>query len=242
MSTVSYDSKTMTVTVDDTQVREGLGDLAAKAPAVMKVAINTTARQMRKDEISEAGKRYALTAKGKERLKHLKQRKKASNTSLVNIHRQDDLGHKFDMAYFQHRTTEVHTGWDAVVNSPKYYSVKVLRGGSFQKLGAEDNRSKSFLATFTNQKAGNEHTGMVRRKLDKYTGSYYTKKGHRRWRASRNGEKKGVEPLETTARPGASSMERKVWDDTVEEMTEKNLQENVQKRMEQVIAKAAKKG
>lgn len=241
MSKTSYDADTMTVTVDDTEVQQGLGGLSAKTPNVVSFAINKTARQMRREEIAEADDRYALTERGREKLKHLKERKRASKRSLENVSRQDDFGHKFDAGYFEHKTEDVHTGWDAVMNSPEFYSVRVLKSGGFKNLVEESNRSKSFLAVMTNTKAGNEHTGMLRRKTDKYTGSFHTKKGHRRWRASYNGQKKGVEPLDTTAYPGASSMQRKVWDETVEEHTEQNLQENVTKRMEQVVRNAAKK-
>lgn len=241
MSKTTYDADAMTLTVDDSQVQEGLGELAAKTPAVLKTAINKTARQMRKEEISEAEKRYALTPKGKAKLKNLKQKRKATNKSLVNIHRQSDLGRKLDMAYFQHRPDVVHTGWDAVMNSPEYYKVRVLKSESFQNIVGTSNKSKAFLATFTNQKADNKHIGMVNRKLDKPSQNFRTKSGKRRWRASRTGTGSHVEALETTARPGASSMQRKVWDETVERNTEENLQANVEKRMEQVIAKAAAK-
>lgn len=241
MSVTTYNAETTTVTLDDSEVQQALGDLAAKTPAVMKTAINKTARQMRKDEITEAERRYALTPKGKAKLKDLKQRKKASNSSLVNIHQQSDFGHKFDAAYFMHKPETTRTGWNAVMNSPRYHQVKVLKSKGYQDLEEESNRSKAFLATFTNKNANNEHLGMVRRKLDRYTGSFYTAKGHRRWRASRSGDKKGVEALETYVFPGASSMQRKVWDDTVEQNTEERLQENVQTRIEQVVQKAAKK-
>jgi len=236
VSTTSYNPDTMTVTVDDAGVQQALGDLAEKTPAVIKTAINKTARQMRSAEIREAKSRYALTPKGQEKLKNLKQTRKATNANLENIHRQNDMGRKLDMAYFQHRTSEVHTGWDAVMNSPRYYTVKVLKSEGFHNIVEGENKSKGFLAQFSNG-----HIGMVNRKLDHYTQNYRTKKGKRRWRATVDGKKKGVEALETTARPGASDMEAKVWRDIVREETEGNLQENVQKRIEQVVANAAKK-
>jgi len=207
VSTTSYNPDTMTVTVDDSEVQQALGDLAAKTPAVLKTAINKTARQMRKEEIKEAKSRYALNPKGQEKLKNLKQKRKATNTSLVNIHRQNDMG------------------------------VKVLKSVGYHNIEAGKNKSKGFLAEFSNG-----HIGMVNRKLDHYTQNYRTKRGKRRWRATVNGEKKGVQALETTARPGASDMEAKVWRDIVREETEGSLQENVQKRIEQVVAKAARKG
>ena len=43
-----YDASTMTVSVNDEEVYRALGVLADKAPAALKVAINTTARQTRK--------------------------------------------------------------------------------------------------------------------------------------------------------------------------------------------------
>ena len=39
-----YDASTMTVSVNDEEVYRALGVLADKAPAALKVAINTTAR------------------------------------------------------------------------------------------------------------------------------------------------------------------------------------------------------
>lgn len=42
-----YDASTMTVSVNDEEVYRALGVLADKAPAALKVAVNTTARQTR---------------------------------------------------------------------------------------------------------------------------------------------------------------------------------------------------
>ena len=68
MSVVTYDAGQMLLTIDDTGVERALGSLYRKTPAVLKVAINRTARQARKDLIAEAEKRYALTVRGKARL------------------------------------------------------------------------------------------------------------------------------------------------------------------------------
>ena len=59
MSVVTYDAGQMLLTIDDTGVERALGSLYRKTPAVLKVAINRTARQARKDLIAEAEKRYA---------------------------------------------------------------------------------------------------------------------------------------------------------------------------------------
>ena len=92
MSVVTYDAGQMLLTIDDTGVERALGSLYRKTPAVLKVAINRTARQARKDLIEEAEKRYALTVRGKARLRLLKLRKSATNNSLVAELRQSDEG------------------------------------------------------------------------------------------------------------------------------------------------------
>lgn len=237
MSGITYDADTMTVTVDDSEVQKGLGDLAAKAPAVMKVAINKTARQARRDEISEAEKRYAYTPRGKKKLQGLKQKKRATNSDLENVHKQNDEGKKLDISYYQHTPTTPRMGADAVLNNPRYFRARVLRSEGYKNLIAETNRSKGFLVDITNPEAGTDHIAMLRRKLDKTTDNFKTNTGADRWIPK---GKTKPEALDTMMRPGASSAQRKVWDMTVEEKAEENLQENVTQRMEQVIAKAGK--
>ena len=113
MSIVTYDAGQMLLTVDDTGVERALGSLYRKTPAVLKVAINRTARQARKDLISEAEKRYALTVRGKARLRLLKLRKSATNTSLSAELRQGDEGLTLNASYFQHSPTVPRMGLEA---------------------------------------------------------------------------------------------------------------------------------
>lgn len=237
MSTTA-NGNNITVTVDDKQVKQALGDLQSKAPAVLKVAVNRTARQMRKDEISEAEKRYALTTRGKRKLKDFKQKQAATNKNPTNIHRQSDEGHKLDASYFQHKPIVVRMGAAAVTHSPEYHSVQVLKGGSYQNLEAESNRSKGFLVSIHNNTANTDHIAMLRRKLNKDSDNRLTNRGFERWKPKGSNKPQATE---TAARPGGSSMQRKVWDETVGEATEKNLQQNVETRMQQVIDAAKKK-
>ena len=102
MSVVTYDAGQMLLTIDDTGVERALGSLSRKATAVLKVAINRTARQARKDLIGEAEKRYALTTRGKARLRLLKLRKSATNSRLEAEIRQSDEGLTLNASYFQH--------------------------------------------------------------------------------------------------------------------------------------------
>ena len=110
MSVVTYDAGQMLLTIDDTGVERALGSLYRKTPAVLKVAINRTARQARKDLIEEAEKRYALTVRGKARLRLLKLRKSATNNSLEAELRQNDEGLTLNASYFQHSPTVPRMG------------------------------------------------------------------------------------------------------------------------------------
>ena len=64
-----YDAGTTTIGVNAEEVSQRLGELRRKTPAVIKVAVNATARETRKEMLRRVLKRYALTAKGKERAK-----------------------------------------------------------------------------------------------------------------------------------------------------------------------------
>ena len=229
MSNVRYDPKQLSLTVDDQGVARALGKLAGKTPAVMKVAINRTARQARKDIIREAEARYALTAKGKAKLRRLQQRRKATNTNLVAELRQDDKGLPLDYAYFDHTPTVVRKGMDAVRNSPKYHAARVLKRENRKPLEAGYGRSKGFLVEF---KSG--HVGMVQRRLGVRSASTKTARGYPRWR-SKSGI---VEHIETMSRPGGSSMGRAVWLRGVDQTAAENLERFVTQRIGEMIEQA----
>ena len=229
MSRVTYDAGQFCLTVDDEGVARALGDLARKTPAVLKVAINRTARQARRDVISAAEERYALTTKGKARLRRLKQRRTATNTNLVAELRQDDKGLPLDYAYFEHTPRRVRKGMDAVRNSPEYHAARVLKRDSVKPLREERGRSKGFLVEF---KSG--HIGMVQRRLGVQSASSRTERGYRRWR-----NKAGiVEHIETMQRPGGSSMGRAVWERGVDETAAEHLERFVEQRIREVIDRA----
>ena len=81
MSMVFYEAGSLTIGVNADEVAEKLGELRNKTPAVIKVAANYTARETRKEMLRRAMRRYAVNAKGKEKLQGLKQRVKATNAS-----------------------------------------------------------------------------------------------------------------------------------------------------------------
>ena len=177
MSKVTYDRDSLTLTVDDTQVAEALGELKGKTPAVLKVAINRTARQARKDIIADSKARYDLTARGKEKLKQLQMRKKATNAVLLAELRQSDEGLPLDYAYFRHTPTTVFKGRN-VRNAPKYVRGRVLKGQAMRKLAdgvseAYGKVSKGFLVEF---KSG--HIGMVQRDIGSRSQSNITARGY----------------------------------------------------------------
>jgi len=233
MSKVTYDADAFQLTIDDDQVAEALGELKGKTNAVLKVAINRTARQARKDVIAAATERYDLTAKGKEKLRRLKMRRKATNAVLMAELRQDDKGLPLDYAYFRHSPRTVFKGWHVRHAAPEYVRGRVLKSQPMRNLAAETNRhfgqmSKGFLVEF---KSG--HIGMVQRVIGSRSASSTTARGYRRWEPN--------ERLETMARPGGSGMGRAAWNLSVEEATAENLMLETERRLEEVVAKARRK-
>jgi len=231
MSIVTYDAGQMLLTVDDTGVERALGSLYRKTPAVLKVAINRTARQARKDLIDEAEKRYALTVRGKARLRLLKLRKSATNTSLSAELRQSDEGLTLNASYFQHAPTVPRMGL-AALSGPAYQRVRTLKGGPMENLTGSDGKSKGFLIRVHNQNLGNDHLMFANRLLGSSTKNTTTRTGKPRWR-NRAGK---VEKAYDVNRIGASSQQRAVWYRGVDNTAAENLERFVQQRIEQVIA------
>ena len=175
MSIVTYDAGQMLLTVDDTGVERALGSLYRKTPAVLKVAINRTARQARKDLISEAEKRYALTVRGKARLRLLKLRKSATNTSLSAELRQGDEGLTLNASYFQHSPTVPRMGL-AVLHGPAYQRVRTLQGGPMEELTETGSESKGFLIRVSNAKSDHlmfKHDARTTRVWARLRSAYY---------------------------------------------------------------------
>lgn len=232
MSKVTYDASSYTLTIDDDQVANALGELKSKTSAVLKVAINRTARQARKDVIAAAQERYDLTAKGKEKLKRLQMRRKATNAVLVAELRQDDKGLPLDYAYFRHTPTTVFKGWH-VRHAPEHVKARVLKSQTMQALTAGVHQSygavsKGFLVEFKS-----DHVGMVQRDIGTRSRSSKTARGYQRWEPN--------ETLVTMNRPGGSAMGRAVWELTVQENTAENLMYETERRLQQVIEKSRKK-
>jgi len=228
----------MLLTIDDTGVERALGSLYRKTPAVLKVAINRTARQARKDLISEAEKRYALTVRGKARLRLLKLRKSATNTSLEAELRQGDEGLTLNASYFEHYPTVPRMGISAL-SGPAIQGVRVLKGGSMEPLTAGPMKakkevvaaSKGFLIRVHNSKSGNDHLMFAVRLLGSSTSNTTTKTGKPRWR-NRAGN---VEKAYDVNRIGASSQQRAVWHRGVDTTASENLERFVEQRITQVI-------
>lgn len=136
-----YDAGTTTIGVNAEEVSQRLGELRRKTPAVIKVAVNATARETRKEMLRLVLKRYALTAKGKERAKGLKQKVKATNADPAAVLWIGGInGARADLAYFQHRVTVPHPGlsWQT---GPTVFKARVLRSGGLHDLGAQKGSS-----------------------------------------------------------------------------------------------------
>lgn len=231
MSIVTYDAGQMLLTIDDTGVERALGNLYRKTNAVLKVAINRTARQARKDLIAEAEKRYALTTRGKARLRLLKLRRSATNTKLEAELRQSDEGLTLNASYFQHTPTIPRMG-TAALYGPAYQRVQTLKGGPMEDLTETAGRSKGFLIRVQNSK--NDHLMFASRVLGSASSNTTTKTGKARWRNAAG----DVEKAYDVNRIGASSQQRAVWHRGVETTAAENLERFLEQRIEQVIEAA----
>lgn len=236
-----YDAGTTTIGVNAEEVSQRLGELRRKTPAVIKAAVNATARETRKEMLRRVLKRYALTAKGKERAKGLKQKVKATNANPAAVLWIGGInGARADLAYFQHRVTVPHPGlsWQT---GPAVFKARVLRSGGLHDLGEgpiERNGmtlgqgSKGFLAEF---KSG--HVGMIRRHIGAANGETTTKSGARRWR-SKSGI---VEKTQTYGSPSGTAQHHTVWEkEDVHVYAENTLNDRLEKQIAKVMARAAK--
>lgn len=236
-----YDAGTTTIGVNADEVKRRLGELQRKTPAVIKVAVNATARETRKEMLRRVLKRYALTAKGKERAKGLKQKVKATNADPAAVLWIGGInGARADLAYFQHRVTVPHPGlsWQT---GPTVFKARVLRSGGLHDLGGgpiERNGvtfgqgSKGFLAEF---KSG--HVGMIQRHIGKESERTTNKSGARRWR-SKSGV---VETTQTYSSPSGTAQHHTVWEkEDVHVYAENTLNDRLEKQIAKVMARAAK--
>lgn len=236
-----YDAGTTTIGVNAEEVSQRLGELHRKTPAVIKVAVNATARETRKEMLRRVLKRYALTAKGKERAKGLKQKVKATNADPAAVLWIGGInGARADLAYFQHRVTVPHPGlsWRT---GPTVFKARVLRSGGLHDLGGgpiERNGvtfgqgSKGFLAEF---KSG--HVGMIQRHIGKESERTTTKSGAPRWRSASG----VVETTQTYGSPSGTAQHHTVWEkEDVHVYAENTLNDRLEKQIAKVMARAAK--
>lgn len=230
-----YDAGTTTIGVNAEEVSQRLGELRRKTPAVIKVAVNATARETRKEMLRRVLKRYALTAKGKERAKGLKQKVKATNADPEAVLWIGGInGARADLAYFQHRVTVPHPGlsWQT---GPTVFKARVLRNGGLHDLtgGAY---SKGFLAKFAND-GTHQHIGMIQRHIGAASSETTTKSGAPRWRSASG----VVEKTRTYGSPSGTAQHHTVWEkEDVHVYAENTLNARLEKQIAKVIAKAAK--
>ena len=218
-----YDAGTTTIGVNADEVKRRLGELQRKTPAVIKVAVNATARETRKEMLRRVLKRYALTAKGKERAKGLKQKVKATNADPAAVLWIGGInGARADLAYFQHRVTVPHPGlsWQT---GPSVFKARVLRNGSLHDLTGGGAYSKGFLAEFKS-----EHVGMIQRHIGKESERTTTKSGV-------------VETTQTYSSPSGTAQHHTVWEkEDVHVYAENTLNDRLEKQIAKVMARAAK--
>lgn len=231
-----YDADTTTIGVNAEEVSQRLGELRRKTPAVIKVAVNATARETRKEMLRRVLKRYALTAKGKERAKGLKQKVKATNADPAAVLWIGGInGARADLAYFQHRVTVPHPGlsWQT---GPTVFKARVLRNGGLHDLTGGGAYSKGFLAKFAND-GTHQHIGMIQRHIGAASSETTTKSGAPRWRSASG----IVEKTRTYVSPSGTAQHHTVWEkEDVHVYAENTLNARLEKQIAKVIAKAAK--
>ncbi len=225
MSRVSYDKNSMTISLEGLEdIDNALGDLKAKSPAAVKVAINATAREARKRMIKQVKERYVVNSKGIKYVKVLKQNRKATNSSLtaslyINTPRND-------LAYFRTNPKKAMMGLEAF-RAPEYFKGKVLRQASMKNLSGTSGRSKGFLVKFNSG-----HVGMVQRVLGSDVSS---RAKPTRWR-TKDGR---VEKLQTLGSPSATAMHHVVFP-IIEPDVEQYLQDRLELQIQKVLARAKK--
>lgn len=231
-----YDAGTTTIGVNAEEVSQRLGELRRKTPAVIKVAVNATARETRKEMLRRVLKRYALTAKGKERAKGLKQKVKATNADPAAVLWIGGInGARADLAYFQHRVTVPHPGlrWQT---GPTVFKARVLRNGGLHDLTGGGAYRKGFLAKFAND-GTHQHIGMIQRHIGAASSETTTKSGAPRWRSASG----VVEETRTYGSPSGTAQHHTVWEkEDVHVYAENTLNARLEKQIAKVIAKAAK--
>lgn len=222
----------MSMYVDADEVTRALGVLQSKTPAVLKVAVNRTARQARKQMLSDVEERYDLNSAGKRMIRDLKQRKRATNRSVMatlGIRKGESGSFRADLGYFKTNPTKPYMGQDAF-KAPEYFRARVLKKSPLHELTGTDEKSKGFLVKFDSG-----HVGMVQRKYNEPTSK--TPKANR-WK-NKNGI---VEKLYTMSSPSGSAMHRTIWEIKDRSIVAQMLELNTRTRVQQIIATAKRKG
>lgn len=223
---IGLEGRNVTIEIDglDTVAR-ALGNLQGRSPAAVKVAVNQTARQARKLMIAAAKARYTVNAAGQRHLNDLKQKKKASNSSLMATlfisKMRNDLGH------FENDPTQAYTGGDVFRHSPSFYKARVLASSSLKPLLGKGNLSKGFLMEF---KSG--HVGMVQRVIGSSSKNTETARGRPRWQ-NEHGQ---VEEIQTMGAPSATAMHAQVWPE-VRDDVELYLMARIQDRVDWILTR-----
>lgn len=229
MATVTYDPRSYTIILTGTEdVQRALGDLEKKTPAAVKVTINATARQAKKLMIAKAKARYAVNQKGLKYIKVLKQRKRATNTSLSA-----DLYIKTprnDLAYFQYNPKSVFTGSRVLTSAPDVVVAKVLKASGMKPLTGDGRHSKGFLIKYKS-----EHIGMAQRLIGSSSENTKTQNDRPRWRNAQG----NVEKVQTMGSPSATAMHRTIWP-MVEPEVEDYLQTRLNEQVQKVLSRAGK--
>lgn len=220
MSVVKYNAGTMTLAVEGLDdVRQALGELSSKTPSAVKVALNAAAREIRKEMVDAARKRYAVSDKGLKQLKELKRVRLATNARLETTLRITSM--RNDLAYFKVSPNKPFMGAD-VLRAPEYFKGKVLKASQMQNLKERGGLSKGFLVEFASG-----HVGAVQRV--KGTGKFHY--------TQRSGAPSYSDKMQTMGSPSATAMHHTIWEE-VEPRAEEILLERLEAQVMKIRTRA----
>lgn len=122
------------------EIEKMLGNLSNKAPAIMKNALNSVARQVRKSIVKDAQGEYEMSAKMKAKMKATKAASVKSATANRMMATILSVGSMSDLMEFMVTPTAISNG-----QSPSGYAAKVLKSSGLKHLNGDP---KPFITQF----------------------------------------------------------------------------------------------
>ena len=189
-------------------IQERLGAMKSKAPAVLKTAVNQTARQVQSKLASTAKEKYAVKAP---KFKQSMKRKNATNSNPTAII--TATGKRIALSGFAHRK---ESGGESA-------KAKMLKTGSLKEMGSKKAGAKAFVVTFDSG-----HVAVVRR----YPGEEYSNSGKRAEREAKHWDTTAIKEFAAASVPFMLGNKYRVYgalEPEFESMLDANIDKQIQK-------------